>query len=133
MTVKATIKVADSPPIKRCPSLNCFVFIFVGKQQQGPPADLQAKELPGIAKEIANIWKEVALRTGKFDQNEVTNIKISRLGEDESSKALTMLMWYNERDGTRATLAKAIGKDKDKVSKKVLEGYFTHEDDVDIN
>ena len=104
--------------------MNCFAFIFVGKEQQGPPADLQSEELPNIANGIASIWMKVALRTRKFDITEIGNMMCSRHDEDPSSKALTMLMKYKERGGTRATLAKAIKEDKEPLSEKVQQGYF---------
>ena len=48
----------------------------------------------------------------------------SRHDEDPSSKALTLLMKYKERGGTRAMLAKAIKEDKEPLSEKVQQGYF---------
>ena len=119
---------ANSPPIKPFPSLNCFAFIFVGIQQEGPPADLQFEELPRIAKEIASIWTKVALRTKKFDATEIGNMMCSPYDEDPSSKARTMLMKYKERFGTRAILAEAIKQDKEPLSEKVRRGYFIEVD-----
>ena len=102
-------------------------------QQQGPPTDLQPEELPRIARGIANIWKEVALRTKKFDEDDIDNMTCAKFDEDPSSKALTMLMRYKQRGGTRATLAEAIKEDKEPLSKKVQRGYFKDGDHVDIN
>ena len=102
-------------------------------QQQWPPAYLQPEELPEIARGIARIWKEVALRTRKLNEDDVTDINISRPGENESSKALTMLMRYKEGGGTRAMLAKAIKEDMKPLSEKVLQGSFIYRDDMDTN
>ena len=114
--------------------MNCFAFIFVGIQRQWPPDHLKPEELPPIAREIINIWEDVALRTGKLDQNETTNIRISRHGQDERSKALTMLMQYNKTGGTRAMLAEAIKEEgMHPLSDKVLQGSFISPDDMDIN
>ena len=93
-------------------------------QQQWPPAYLQSVELPEIERRIAGIWKEVALRTRKLNEDGITDINYSRPGENESAKALTMLMRYKERGGTRAMLAKAIKEYKEPLSEKVLQGSF---------
>ena len=113
--------------------MNCFAFIFVGMQQNWPPAYLQPEELPEIARAIARIWKEVALRTRKLNEDDITDINISRPGENERSKALTMLMRYKEGGGTRAMLAKAIKEDKEPLSEKVLQGSFIDGHDMDTN
>ena len=102
-------------------------------QQQWPQAYLQPEELPGIARGIASIWKEVALRTRKLNEDDITDIIISRPGEFESAKALAMLMRYKDRGGTRAMLAKAIKEDKEPLSGKVLQGSFIDGDDMDTN
>ena len=106
---------------------------MVGIQQQGPPAELQPEELPRIAKGIANIWTEVALRTKKFDVDDIHNMTCTKFDEPPRCKALTMLMQYNERGGTRAILAEAIKEDKEPLSEKVQRGYFIVGDHMDIN
>ena len=93
--------------------------------RQEPPIPLQMHEVVQIAQRISRKWKEIAYLTKLFEDYEVENIISSRVGEDEISKALTMLTRYKERGGSRNLLADALNEVKlQSLSQKVLSGYF---------
>ena len=93
--------------------------------RQEPPTLLQMHEIVQIAQRICRKWKEIAFLTKRFEDYEVENISCSRVGEDETSKALTMLTRYTEKGGSRDVLAAALNKaNLQPLSQKVLSGYF---------
>ena len=68
---------------------------------------------------------EVAYLTNKFHPNEIENIRYSRVNENETNKALTMLFQYNERQGTRQELARVLYElNHVTLSQNVRSGYF---------
>ena len=83
------------------------------------------EETVELARSIARVWKEVALRTSRFKTYEIDIISRSRVDEDETAKALTMLKRYVERGGTRLKLAEVLNKlGFVSLSPKILLGYF---------
>ena len=82
-------------------------------------------EIGGIAKRIGHNWKQVALRTNQFQSHEIEDIFYSRVNQDETSKALDMLIRYQKMCGTRENLVRALNRLKlYDVAKKVETGYF---------
>ena len=95
-----------------------------------PPDRLQMEEIAEIAERISNRWVELAYRLNKFETHEIDNISFSRIGEDESRKALYMLTKYYERGGTRQKLAHKLKKiGMASLSQNVINGCFIDDDD----
>ena len=105
--------------------MNYFTFISLDPQKGQPPCRLQVDELAKISRRIPRIWRELAYETKRFKAYEIQNIHCSRHGEDETSKALTMLTRYDEKGGTRKELADALKEvGQDNLSKEVLSGEY---------
>ena len=67
----------------------------------------------------------LAFQTKRFETYEIDHIRISRASEDETLKALTMLIQYDEKGGTRKELADALKEvGQDNLSKEVLSGEY---------
>ena len=95
------------------------------QQGQQLPCRLQVDELAKVSQKIPHIWRELAHRTKRFKAHEIEDIRCSRPGEVETSKALTMLIRYDEKGGTRKELADALKKvGQDNLSKEVLSGQY---------
>ena len=95
------------------------------QEKQRPPDRLQQEEIVPIARRIPRIWKDVASLIKLFDIGEIEDIIYSRVGEDESHKARTLLTRYIERGGTRKKLADALEKLKmSSLAKDVSFGSF---------
>ena len=83
------------------------------------------EEIVKISRMIQGIWKRVALLTNLFETYEIDEINISRVNEEETRKAVTMLTRYMEREGTRQRLAGALEKFAlIPLSQDVRSGYF---------
>ena len=83
------------------------------------------EEIVEVARRIPGVWREVALLTKQFESCEIDNIACSRVDEGASSKALTMLLKFHERQGTRKELAGALSKIKwQSLAENVLTGSF---------
>ena len=83
------------------------------------------EEIVPIAGQIPHVWKEVAYLTKQFETYEIEDLRFSRVNEDKTHKARTMLIRYIEQAGTGQRLAKAIEKIKlVSLSQDVLSGYF---------
>ena len=92
---------------------------------QQPPCRLQVDEFAEVSQRIPHVWRILAHRTKRFKAHEIEDIRCSRPGEDETSKALTMLIRYDEKGGTRKELADALKKvGQDNLSKEVLSGQY---------
>ena len=86
-----------------------FAFILTELQRrQEPPDRLQFDKITQLVQRIAWKWKEVAYLTKLFATYEVEDIICSRVSEDETAKALTMLICYMESKGNRNLLADAL-------------------------
>ena len=105
-----------------------FCFFLLVEQELRPPLSLQNEELPRIAQRIPRIWQEVALLTKKFEPHDIENISSSRVDEDQTSKALTMLLRFKERQGGRKMLANALKDFNINLSEQVLSGHFIDND-----
>ena len=97
--------------------MNCLRFIIVEfldfiltelQRRQEPPDRLQIDEITQLVRRIAWKWKEVAYLTKLFAAYEVEDIICSRVSEDETVKALTMVTCYMESNGNRNLLADAL-------------------------
>ena len=87
--------------------------------------ELLDEEIGGIANRIGDNWKQVALRTKQFQSHQINNIFYSRVNQDETSKALDMLIHYQMMGGTRENLVLALNRlDLYDVAEKVGSGYF---------
>ena len=102
--------------------------LLVEQKEVRSSLPLQNEELPRIAKRIPGIWKEVALLTKKFEPHDIENISSSRVDEDQTSKALTMLLRFKERQGGRKMLANALKDFNINLSEQVLSGHFIDND-----
>ena len=110
--------------------INCLRFIIVEffgfiltelQRRQEPPYRLQIDEITPIVQRIARKRKEVAYLTKLFATYEVEDIICSRINEDETAKALTILTCYMEGNGNRNLLADALNKvNLHSLSQKVL-------------
>ena len=108
---------------------SCLILIEL-EGKQTPPDRLQMAEIAELAERISNKWVKLAYLTNKFESHEINNIKFSRCGEDESSKALDMLTKYSERGGTRQKLANKLKKlGMTSLSQDVINGCFIDDDD----
>ena len=105
--------------------LNFLLDLIERKKNQRPPDCLQQDEIVPIAEKIPRTWNKLANLTKLFQSHEIDDIGYSRVGEDESQKACTMLTRYIEREGKRQKLADALEKlTMFSLAKDVLSGYF---------
>ena len=88
--------------------LNFLLDLIERKKNQRPPDCLQQEEIVPIAEKIPRTWNKLTNLTKLFQSHEIDDIGYSRVGEDESQKACTMLTRYIEREGTRQKLADAL-------------------------
>ncbi|XP_028410348.1 uncharacterized protein LOC114532959 [Dendronephthya gigantea] len=77
-------------------------------QNTQPGANFTQAELLRIAKDILSEWDLIALRTGLFDHDEITNIRQNNSYTDDVRKAMAMLDAYQKRNGTRECLVLAL-------------------------
>lgn len=87
------------------------------------------REMVRIAKKIPDKWQMIALTTDKFQDYEITNIKLDQSYHNEVEKARKMLNDYKCRQGSRSGLVSALrehGMDElaDHVKYKRLQGKF---------
>ena len=112
-------------PIHLNLNLNACLILIEIQDQQRPPDRLQQQEIVPIAEKIPRTWKKLAYLTKLFQSHEIDDITYSRVGEDESQKACTLLTRYMERGGTRQKLAHALEKLKmSSLAQDVLSGYY---------
>ena len=105
--------------------LNACLILIGNQDEQRPPDRLQQQETVPIAEKIPRTWKKLAVLTKLFQSHEIDDIAYSRVGEDESQKACTLLTRYVERGGTRQKLADALEKlQMSSLAQDVLSGYF---------
>ena len=99
-------------------------------KETGLPNFLKTEEIVRIAQRIPHKWKNVAYLTNVFERYEIENIVSSRVNEDETLKALDMLLLYKDKQGTRKKLSNVL-KELNEFSlyQKILSGYFIDEDD----
>ena len=90
-----------------------------------PSCRLQVDEFEKVSQRIPRIWRRLAHQTKRFETYEIDDILYSRPGEDETSKALTMLTRYDGRGETRKELADTFKEvDQDNLSNEVLSGEY---------
>ena len=83
------------------------------------------EEIVEIATRIRKVWWEIACLTKLFEEQEINEISNSRVNEEETRKALTMLTRYMEREGTRKRLAEALDMaGLVSLSLRVRSGFF---------
>ena len=105
--------------------MNAYLILIEILDQQWPRDRLQQQQIVPIAEKILWTWKKLAYLTKLFQSREIDDIAYSRVGEDESQKACTLLTRYVERGGTRQKLADALEKlQMSSLAQDVLSGYF---------
>ena len=84
-----------------------------------------SQEIFRIARKMSIKWDLIALATGKFHPEEITNIRQNLFHEDNVIKATRMLTDYQNRQGSREDLASAIKETQElDLAEKVLARYF---------
>ena len=92
---------------------------------QQPPYRLQVDEFAKVSQRLPHRWRELVHQTKRFGAYEIKGIRCSLPGEGEISKALTMLIRYDKKGGSRKELAYALKEvGQDNLSKEVLCGEY---------
>lgn len=95
--------------------------------QTPPPGNdtFTQPELFRIAKNIPGTWDAIARLTKKFDDLEITNIRLDISCHDNVQKATRMLNDYKKRLGSREALAHALEEMEEReLAGKVRSKYY---------